>query len=84
MYLIVTLSLYYLVAGDRVVTAFDIACGKCSACHLQNFSGCDTTNPSMEQQMMYHDRLDIFILIRVNGMDDAIMDDKQNVRDKNC
>lgn len=29
--------------------------------------------------MMYHDRLDIFILIRVNGMDDSLMDDKRNV-----
>lgn len=42
--------------GDRVLTAFDIACGQCSACHLKNFSGCDSTNPSLEQNVMYKDR----------------------------
>ncbi|KAG0610437.1 hypothetical protein M758_7G065400 [Ceratodon purpureus] len=42
--------------GDRVVAAFDIACGQCSACHLQNFSGCDSTNPSLEMEKLYNDR----------------------------
>ncbi|XP_024400198.1 uncharacterized protein [Physcomitrium patens] len=42
--------------GDRVVAAFDIACGQCSACKLENYSGCDSTNPSWEQDVMYKDR----------------------------
>jgi threonine dehydrogenase-like Zn-dependent dehydrogenase len=42
--------------GDRVVAAFDIACGQCSACHRKDFSGCDSTNPSKEQELMYNDR----------------------------
>lgn len=42
--------------GDRVVAAFDIACGQCSACQLQNFSGCDSTNPSLEMEKLYNDR----------------------------
>lgn len=42
--------------GDRVVSAFDIACGQCSACQRKDFSGCDSTNPSMEQELMYKDR----------------------------
>jgi threonine dehydrogenase-like Zn-dependent dehydrogenase len=32
--------------GQRVVSAFDIACGKCSHCDRQEFTACATTNPS--------------------------------------
>ena len=38
--------------GDRVVVAFDIACGGCAACKALCFSGCDNTNPSKEQEML--------------------------------
>lgn len=33
--------------GDRVVIAFDIACGRCDACHRQEFTGCRETNNSL-------------------------------------
>ena len=33
-------------AGDRVVTAFAIACGSCWYCRGQQFSLCDNTNPN--------------------------------------
>lgn len=39
--------------GDRVVVAFDIACGKCFYCKEGSFSGCDNTNPSKEQAALY-------------------------------
>lgn len=40
--------------GDRVVTAFDIACGACRFCKdLQVYSGCDTTNDSVAQEALY-------------------------------
>lgn len=39
--------------GDRVAVAFDIACGRCFSCHHEAFSGCDNTNPSKEQALMY-------------------------------
>ncbi|KXZ56260.1 hypothetical protein GPECTOR_1g227 [Gonium pectorale] len=39
--------------GDRVVASFDIACGKCRSCGHGAFSGCDSTNPSKDQEMMY-------------------------------
>ena len=32
--------------GDRVVIAFDIACGHCDMCHRQEFTGCRETNDS--------------------------------------
>lgn len=32
--------------GDRVVIAFDIACGHCQHCHDEEFSVCDNTNPN--------------------------------------
>jgi threonine dehydrogenase-like Zn-dependent dehydrogenase len=32
--------------GDRVVVAFEIACGQCAYCHREEYSGCDTTNDS--------------------------------------
>lgn len=32
--------------GDRIVVAFDIACGSCHHCEDQEFSACDNTNPN--------------------------------------
>ena len=43
--------------GDRVVEAFDIACGSCSFCKEGLFSECDTTNPSADMQQLYGDRI---------------------------
>lgn len=39
--------------GDRVVVSFDIACGHCAYCKKQEFTGCDNTNPSKEQETLY-------------------------------
>ncbi len=39
--------------GDRVVVAFDIACGECAYCKHEAYSGCDNTNPSKEQEILY-------------------------------
>ncbi|KAH9541979.1 hypothetical protein CY35_14G090800 [Sphagnum magellanicum] len=43
--------------GDRVVSAFDIACNQCPPCFRHDYSCCDTTNPSKEQELLYGDRL---------------------------
>jgi len=43
-------------AGQRVVVAFDIACGKCEYCQREEYTGCDTTNPSKLQEYMYGHR----------------------------
>jgi len=32
--------------GQRVVVAFDIACGTCGHCKREEYTGCETTNPS--------------------------------------
>eukprot|EP01118_Nematostelium_gracile_P011960 TRINITY_DN4314_c0_g1_i1.p1 TRINITY_DN4314_c0_g1~~TRINITY_DN4314_c0_g1_i1.p1 ORF type:complete len:419 (-),score=121.70 TRINITY_DN4314_c0_g1_i1:31-1287(-) len=41
--------------GQRVVVAFDIACGQCEYCQRQEFTACDTTNPSkLNEAMMGH------------------------------
>jgi threonine dehydrogenase-like Zn-dependent dehydrogenase len=32
--------------GDKIVVAFDIACGSCQHCEDQEFSCCDNTNPN--------------------------------------
>ena len=32
--------------GDRVVIPFDIACGSCHHCDLEEYSACDNTNPN--------------------------------------
>src|SRR5947209_5381211 len=32
--------------GQKVVVAFEIACGECEYCKRQEFSSCDVTNPS--------------------------------------
>lgn len=39
--------------GDRVVACFDIGCGLCKPCQRKDFSCCDTTNPSKEQEKLY-------------------------------
>jgi threonine dehydrogenase-like Zn-dependent dehydrogenase len=39
--------------GDRVVAAFDIACGHCFFCSKAQYSGCDSTNASKEQELLY-------------------------------
>lgn len=45
-----------LTVGQRVVVAFDIACGTCEYCKRQEFTACDTTNPSKLQEEMYGHR----------------------------
>ena len=44
---------YAVQVGQRVVIAFDIACGTCGACQREEFSGCETTNDSKLTQSMY-------------------------------
>lgn len=39
--------------GQRVVVAFNIACGFCDHCQREEYSVCDTTNPSKLQQKLY-------------------------------
>jgi len=39
--------------GQRVVVAFDIACGDCEFCHRQEFSGCKMTNPNNLQSKLF-------------------------------
>lgn len=39
--------------GERVVVAFNIACGQCQFCLREEFSLCDTTNPSKLQEQLY-------------------------------
>lgn len=46
----------HLTKGDKVVVAFSIACGMCPYCTRNEFSGCDNTNPSLEQEKMYGHR----------------------------
>ncbi|EFJ33470.1 hypothetical protein SELMODRAFT_266960 [Selaginella moellendorffii] len=43
-------------AGDRVVIAFDIACGECDYCKRGEFTGCDTTNDSKLSEFVYGHR----------------------------
>jgi len=42
--------------GQRVVVAFDIACGKCSYCKREEYTACDVTNPSKLMEYMYGHR----------------------------
>lgn len=39
--------------GDRVVIAFDIACGTCEYCQRKEFSGCAVTNDSKLTEATY-------------------------------
>lgn len=43
--------------GDRVIILPIIACGKCQYCKRQEYSLCDTTDPSKEMEKMYGHRL---------------------------
>jgi len=42
--------------GQRVVVAFDIACGTCDYCKREEYTCCDTTNPSKLMETMYGHR----------------------------
>jgi threonine dehydrogenase-like Zn-dependent dehydrogenase len=42
--------------GQRVVVAFDIACGTCSYCKREEYTACDTTNPSKLMETLYGHR----------------------------
>ncbi len=54
--------------GDRVVIAFDIACGNCDCCRRQEFSGCRETNNSMlAEKMLGHAPGAIFGYSRLLG-----------------
>ena len=43
--------------GDRVVVSCPIACGHCEFCQKEQYSLCDTTNPSGQQEAQYGHRL---------------------------
>jgi len=54
--------------GDRVVVAFDIACGSCWYCKNQMFSACETTNDSKKQELQYgHNTAGIFGYSHLTG-----------------
>uniref|UniRef100_A0A914WDB8 Alcohol dehydrogenase-like C-terminal domain-containing protein n=2 Tax=Plectus sambesii TaxID=2011161 RepID=A0A914WDB8_9BILA len=42
--------------GQRVVVAFDIACGQCAYCKREEYTACDTTCPSRVVEKMYGHR----------------------------
>jgi len=42
--------------GQRVVVAFDISCGNCDYCKREEYTSCDTTNPSKLMETMYGHR----------------------------
>jgi threonine dehydrogenase-like Zn-dependent dehydrogenase len=48
--------------GDRVVTAFPIACGRCGYCKAQAYSLCENSNPNawMAEKMLGHSPCGIF------------------------
>ena len=39
--------------GQRVVVAFDIACGDCAFCRREEYTACSATNPSKLQAQLY-------------------------------
>ena len=43
--------------GDRVVAAFNIACGQCDYCKKQLYTSCETTNNSTLQEKLYGHRI---------------------------
>lgn len=54
--------------GDRVVIAFDVACGACDACRRQEFTGCRETNDSrMAEKAFGHAPSAIFGYSRLLG-----------------
>ncbi|KAF9318655.1 hypothetical protein BG003_010905 [Podila horticola] len=42
--------------GDRVVAAFNVACGKCEFCLKKQFTACDCTNNSSVMEKLYGQR----------------------------
>lgn len=42
--------------GDRVVVAFDIACGQCQFCQREEFTACDVANPSRLGEKAWGDK----------------------------
>jgi len=46
--------------GQRVVVGFDIACGFCDFCKREEYSACDTTNPSRLVEYLYGHRTGAF------------------------
>lgn len=48
--------------GDRVVTAFPIACGRCASCQAQAYSLCENSNPNsgIAEKLMGHSPCGIF------------------------
>jgi len=43
--------------GDRVVAAFNIACGKCKYCKKELYTACESTNNSSVMQALYGQRI---------------------------
>ncbi|CAO3667689.1 unnamed protein product [Rhizopus stolonifer] len=43
--------------GDRVVAAFNVACGKCDYCKQKLFTSCDCTNNSSVMEKLYGHRI---------------------------
>ncbi|MDQ3918293.1 MAG: glutathione-dependent formaldehyde dehydrogenase [Acidobacteriota bacterium] len=56
-------------AGDRVVTAFPIACGNCFFCEREMFSLCENSNPNawMAEKMFGHSPCGIFGYSHLTG-----------------
>ncbi|KAF9360833.1 hypothetical protein BGX34_007469 [Mortierella sp. NVP85] len=46
----------HVIPGDRVVAAFNTACGKCDYCLKQQFTACDCTNNSSVMEKLYGHR----------------------------
>ena len=59
--------------GQRVVVAFDIACGWCDYCKREEYSCCDTTNPSRLMEKLYGQKTAGFY-----GYSHLTGDDKKN------
>ena len=73
--------------GDRVVVAFDIACGRCEQCQKQHFSACETTNDSKLAEEFYgHSPSGIFGYSRLMGSYDGSQAEYVRVpfADTNC
>ncbi|UJR29547.1 hypothetical protein I4U23_010764 [Adineta vaga] len=51
--------------GQRVVVAFNIACGFCDFCKREEYSVCDTTNPSKLQGNFMDKKLLHFLVIHI-------------------
>jgi len=42
--------------GDRVIVSFNISCGTCDYCKREEYTACDTTNPSQVMEKAYGHR----------------------------